>query len=125
MSVDVDNGRDGQGAEHQAGLSQGEQADRSADAVAGSRTLSEVAQRLSRLEAQLFPALLLHFGRRTAQHSGKQRSAVRPGAHDQGSNVAKRLFRLGSFSVGFLFVCKLITASGNRTAYKTPTSCKL
>jgi len=69
-------------AEHQGRLSPAEPTERSPDAVAGSGTLSEIAQRLPGLEAQLFPAFFLYLRRRTAQHSGKQRPAMRTGAHD-------------------------------------------
>ena len=85
--VGVDNDWNFQAAKHQDGLPSAKQVVWAADSVAGSWTLPEVSQRLPRLQAQLLPALLLHFGRRAAEHSGKQRSALCAGTHDQGVNV--------------------------------------
>jgi len=74
-------------AQHQDSVPRAQQTDWSTDVVGRSWTLSEIPQRLPRLQEELFPALFLHLRWRAAQHSGKQRCKLRTGTHDQGSNT--------------------------------------
>jgi len=60
--------RDDEATEHKNFLSSAEPSDRPSDALPGAGTMPEVPQRLSQLQAQLLPALLLHIRRRTVEY---------------------------------------------------------